>query len=265
MAAVQVRPAIARGSRESLPSCPDGTPPKRYYADPIEEVTCEPCACSWPDATCTAPKLDCHDNSTSCGGSVDYTLTADSTDCVGVSGLESCKLAGGPTITGADACDAQGGAVIDTLVWGTEVFVCDATEGAFGCQEGEACLPINEGEYGKICVHKDGATDCPEGWTEGPSLQVYTGADDHRDCSICDCATAASCDTDGGYIVYDGDACDDSSKDVFNNACVNVILQTGNSGSIMPLLATVLPGECGGGQPTGSLTLKGDKKICCLP
>lgn len=151
---------------------------------------------------------------------------------------------------------------MDTLLWQEEVFLCAVPSSAGGCAGGEACVPADTGEYSGLCVEKDGDEACPDGWTD-EDIQVYTAATDQRACSSCACLTGASCGSDGKYTVYDNTTCGGSKKTVDSTACVNVYNQLAIEGSLLPTLASVQDGQCGGGQPTGQLDLAGAKKICC--
>ena len=258
----RIRRELHTGEPLSPPACPDGSAPQSLYSKPVPALECAPCSCAWPEATCSAPKMDCYAGNTLCNGGAAYTVTATSTACAAVAALQSCRLTGPPVAAGAQTCQTSGGEPQETLPWEEEVFACGVSAAGAGCGAGEACLPADAGEYDLLCVRRDGENNCPDGWT-AEKIQVYTGAEDHRGCAACACLSPATCGTDGSYTVHDDLGCGGSTKTVSSEGCENVASQTGIDGAITPKLASVVPGQCGGGEPTGGLTLQGPATLCC--
>jgi hypothetical protein len=263
--------SVPFGGSQPVP-CPDGSAPKVLFAEP-SAAGCAACACSFSGAACSAPRISCWYYQITCsfGSSFDrQAATADCVDDIGVPDvalLSSCKLTGAPYRTAQGTCSAGGGALAPAEPWALELHVCPVVTAAKGggCLGGQACAAkIAAAPYdGPLCVAKDGDEPCPAGYSSS-STQAYAGADDTRACSACSCDTSAITCSGGGYYAMDKGGCNGGKTLVDSGNCTGTSgeLDQG-SGSLLPVLAAPSQGTCAGGQPSGAVTPKGARKLCC--
>ncbi|HZF55910.1 MAG TPA: hypothetical protein VE093_45155 [Polyangiaceae bacterium] len=257
------------GAPITPPPCPDGSPPVGYLAGPGGPATCSACTCDWPGAACSAPKIDCHKDTLTCNSAAPQSYTAMDENCIGMDNFnefnqdESCAIVGPAMVKSQGMCTVSGGAATKGLMWQEEIFVCALGSAPEGCMGGQVCAPKPAVNYeGALCIHAPGDVDCPNGWKTEQRV-VYSGGNDARGCSMCGCQTGVSCANDGYYTAFDSSTCSGGSA-VVNGGCTgDVTPYLGGQGSLKPKVASVVEGQCGGGEPTGEVVTTGAVTICC--
>jgi hypothetical protein len=263
--------SVPFGGSQPVP-CPDGSAPKVLFAEP-SAAGCAACACSFSGAACSAPRISCWYSQITCSSDSSFDRQAATADCVDDIGvpvdalLSWCKLTDAPYRTAQGTCSAGGGALAPAEPWALELHVCPVVTAAKGggCLGVQACAAkIAAAPYdGPLCVAKDGDEPCPAGYSSS-STQAYAGADDTRACSACSCDTSAITCSGGGYYAMDKGGCKGGKTLVNSHKCTDTSgkLDLG-SGSLLPVLAAPSQGTCAGGQPSGAVTPKGARKLCC--
>jgi len=263
------------------PSCPDGSPPLKYRANPVD-ASCTPCSCgALTGTTCGPPHLLCTTGSTSCIGATDWTSKFQSCTQVGSPSTLSCRMTP-VAATSPGTCTPSGGKLADTALFGRWLYVCGAprTTGG-GCIQGQSCAAPGSGAYsGAVCIRQTGEHACPTGWS---TQQVgYENGTDTRSCSACSCAPVASsvtCTT-GAFTFYDHNDCTckwhavcHSEKQVNSANCVDVsnlldknLFNNPDWGGKYTAAPAPNGGTCtpSGGQPSGSVQTTGAVTYCCL-
>jgi hypothetical protein len=147
-------------------------------------------------------------------------------------------------------------------MWQEEMFVCALGPTGGGCAAGQVCAPRPSADYmGALCVEADGDVACPSGWTT-EQRTAYTGGTDARVCSGCACMSDVSCANDGSYTAYDENNCTGPSA-LVSTSCTDVSAHLGTTGSLKPKVASVVNGQCGGGDPMGAVVGTGPITLCC--
>jgi hypothetical protein len=258
------------GDTHTPPKCPDGSEPTRYFSGPGGAATCSQCSCDWPGAACSAPKIECYQGNLTCTNGADFTTTAQNENCISLMGFsaamqdESCLIvASSAAVTSPGSCSTSGGAMTKGPTWQEEIFVCALESAGGGCMAGQACAPKPAINYeGAICIEANGVVECPTGW-KTEQRTVYSGGNDTRGCSSCACMSGISCGNDGYYAVHGDNVCGGAGV-IVNGACTGAVTANlGANGSLKPKLSSVIKGQCGGGQPTGSVETSGPITICC--
>jgi hypothetical protein len=93
-------------------------------------------------------------------------------------------------------------------------------------------------------------------------ITAYKDGSDIRSCSGCACLSGVSCANDGGYTAFDENDCTGTST-VVGASCTDVSNELGLTGALKPQLASVVNGQCGGGDPIGAVQGTEPVTLCC--
>lgn len=250
------------------PECPTvGETPEKLNKDPTGPHACTPCNCSIANAVCSAPEITCWYQDAGCAGSGPPPWKATSSACITdqtgpvIEDLEgSCKLTAPAAVLSGGQCSASTSQIVNSDIWSTDVRSC-APVNAGSCGGGAVCVP-NPAPGEQICIRKDGIEKCPDGWEY--NVVAYKDAVDTRSCTGCGCVPIAC--SGGGYVVYDGIACDALTNNVLVDSmnCTSVPgILDGASVSLAPMLAQPTQQGCFGGKPEGSIEPIDPVTFCC--
>lgn len=252
-------------AEQSAALCPDGSMALTYFTEPSTSAECK-CSCTFTGATCTAPQIECF-WSAGCAGTPDYTAqTADEScipDTTGANGNSSCRIAAEPYLILKGTCTATTEKV-DTPPFENRRHLCPVQFNS-ECGNGGQCMVTYLENYDvSVCVIGDVSNPCPSDFPD--EMLAYTSGIDGRACNGCTCDAAAITCSGGSYTIYDGDSCSGVSKTVASgDMCADVgMFLDADTGSLRPQRGTPSQGTCSGGFSTGSVTLQGPKKICCM-
>lgn len=266
---------LARFALRSFPSdplpCDDGNGAQSVMNDPGGPATCTSCSCAAAqNLGCAAPVLSCYKDTTSCGGSVDFTSNQDDNNCHNFPGslfgaLDDSCIRSVPSQPKGD-CPASGGVPSLPPAWNTQRDLCRLTEQGGGCANGQVCVTKAVGDFdARICAVREGETGCPSQWS--PVAVGYLSTLDDRGCDACTCSApqGLSC-TPGDVDVYDSDNCNDFDQTIGANCS-----ETSGAIDLLSGSYRLNPGQvsgqgtctAGGGQPSGSVTGEKPVTICC--
>jgi hypothetical protein len=222
----------------------------------------------WSGGACSAPTIECFQDTTACANGADATNTALNENCISMANFndsmeaESCRISAPAVPTSMGTCSASGGAMTAGLMWQEEIFVCAVGSTGKGCDAGQVCAPKPSETYtGALCVEANDVVACPPGWLS-EQRTGYTGGSDNRSCSACACVTGVACAADGGYTVFDNDDCTGGNVAV-STGCTNASFQLGPTGSLKPKVASVIDGQCGTSEPMGAVVGTEPVTLCC--
>jgi hypothetical protein len=232
-------------------------------------ATCTACSCGVPTGTitCSDPVMSFFLDDT-CNSPYGKALTV-SGSCAPTPIGALGTIVSAPAPTGG-ACGASGGVPTTSApTWEQLARACapSTPAGQADCDAGLVCAPAPASPFApQGCVLQPGeATSCPPQYPSGPRV-FYTGVDDSRGCSTCQCAgpSGGSCTITNPAI----EACISSGTWSAPGACSSI---TGpepvrlHSGATPTL---VDPGTCtltDGGAPSGTATGNGATTFCCAP
>jgi hypothetical protein len=234
----------------------------------VPSANCLQCTCGTPTGvSCSIPSV-LHYNETGCDqleGSFApaTTLQCDTHVSFGavdaVRGLDTSAASGG-------MCAPAGGGIdnLPTATFATEARLCGDQVGA-GCSAGAVCMPAPEAPFSdKPCILSAGDVPCPAGVYSDRSV-VFSGIDDQRDCTGCQCDTPTGVTCSGTSTVYRQPGC---GSDMFtvphDGSCVDTNVEVR---SVIYTPDAPSGGGCDdqGGEPTGTATPTGPTTLCCAP
>ena len=148
-------------------------------------------------------------------------------------------------------------------IWEEQVTTCKAEDVGASCGDDGVCMPVApEGFEDTLCIYMEGENECPAGDFSEQFIQ-YSGVDDTRNCSSCQCGmAAASCM--GTMEVYSSNDCTgEPIAEAGINACAmnvsggnSVAIDYGGEG-VCPVMT---PPE-----PVGTIATTGAFTYCCTP
>ncbi len=247
---------------EAAPACPSETAQGPMlgegFVDPGPAVCeCE-CAAAMRASDCEYFAIVANQYG---GGDPDYCYGAshEVIDCVDVDVITRVRINSfggyGYNLT----CEKTEGEEIPPFAWTTPIATCALEESAFGCDTGEICIPpAPEGFEAGWCLYKDGDNECPADY---PSKAVFwTGVNDTRACTACECAGEPTNCKDAGLLVYADPGCVGSPVATVpaGDLCMDLV---GQSVRVEP----PTPG-CSAGDDSvaeGSIEPMGERTVCC--
>lgn len=258
-------------ARDPCPSSYD-TP-----VDLLEGVSASPaqCGCTCPGVdvqpTCAAPQqatLQMGDSQ--CQGPTPVTLNnvaacnVQSAEAYGNGGSVYAKATCNVPAPSGGTCKAPAattGAAAPTYAHQGRACAPAAAPGA--CQNGDACLPSVSGPWG-LCAAHDGDVPCPNGYPQ--RHVVATSVTDTRACTACTCGLSAVCDNPTLVLYGDAQCGNANYKLSANQACASTNLNYVYFAS-WALYGAVKSAACDPSavNPTGTVTLKNPRTVCCRP
>jgi hypothetical protein len=258
-------------------TCPSGIKGARYYLDPDNTVTCQPCICDKPsNFLCGPPHIECQSDDKSCSKPwvVGWDApTACETISTGFSSehIISCRLTGKADVVKLGTCDPSTTTNLNTAMWKSMVDECSFASGA-GCGAGACVLKSAGSNDGPLCIGKKGIVDCPVEWPEG--MTIYASGADNRVCSACTCDVSAVKCAGGIYTFYDANACAPCpGAECYGEMQVGpgvdcrdlTLLADGHDFSAQVTSPAQPVSGCtpSGGEPSGSVEPAGEMTVCC--
>lgn len=265
-------------------TCPaPSVPGLTGYAEmKVDPHTCPACTCS--PAACTLPE-GIHTNAAKCSdadGSIAIPFGPDpaagwegacsdsgalpaNVQCGGVPCIQSLTV---PAVPFASCQPASGPAApFPAPVWGRMARECvlDPLSGE-GCEPNQVCAPVPPEGF-ELCLHVVGdIPDCPSDY---PVQSVfYTGVNDARECSACQCASPEGAQCAAILSAFSGAACSSLVVSVLvtdaEPTCVDVPSGTA-LGSAEASMVVDVPGSCAqsGGAPSGHVEPSAPLTLCC--
>lgn len=147
--------------------------------------------------------------------------------------------------------------------WDAQITTCKAEDLGASCGDDGVCMPIApEGFEDSLCIYMEGENECPAGDFSEQFIH-YSGVDDTRNCSSCQCGMAAATCM-GTMEVYAADDCTgEPIAETAVNACT-MNVSGGNSvaidyggDSVCPVMT---PPEA-----VGTIATTGAFTYCCTP
>ncbi|MEM6296452.1 MAG: hypothetical protein AAGA54_34620 [Myxococcota bacterium] len=241
-------------------ACPEGFPQQDVrFADLVA-----------PDAMCTCA---CQAVESNCG--VDYTLhltggcfgdaiggTLGNGECDPYATLFPLEIFVDSTVTGtAGSCNPTTNDAVPDTSWETAVTVCMAPSGVGECEQGRCAAELPGSFDARLCISQPGEHECP-GSGYADRQMSYTGVDDERACSTCECGT------EGGEceVAVTGHAngnCTGSSSDLEIGTCDGFDVNTGDYGVSATIENKTPSCTASGGEPVGEATPTGAVTVCC--
>lgn len=268
------------GPSGTAPTCPEQAPAIGYQGhgdDLVSSPLCDACSCSPSTGRC-APPASMTASSAQCGqpgtttpfdGPVAWDGSCSAHDCIGPApqcthGLSVTSLAVGPLVVADEVCAASPTTSNpNTPTWMTDVLAC---RGLVMCgNAGAACVPAAMPSGFKTCIYHDGNTPCPDSYPE--QHLAYTGFDDTRACTTCECGKPAGGSCSGTLTLFTDAACamqvaGSPPLSSSGPACVPAGLPLGSK------TLTLSPYQAGAcaptGGPSGAAQATGPSTFCCL-
>lgn len=276
-------------------ACPDEAPYHHFtkYADLMAgSLDCN-CACKPSTGSCTLPATMTAVNA-ACGapGAVptsfdppaDWDGSCSSSNAVAAGkqcGGKPCveSLTIGPMVAVDEGCEVDELPIItgqsDEPTWGLTVIGCEGypESGEGGCGAGGKCAPAPAPppEF-RVCVYKDEDVPC-EGEDYTDRIVIYTGFDDKRGCTACECLPEV-----------EGSVCTATASIYTDNMCLVPLIPGYPISSLKEVCFDLTPpgqalgtkalsdvkyhsGTCQptGGEPIGQVELLRPSTICCRP
>ena len=270
------------GPRFEAPECPAdraGVVQYEGYADPNEPPECFSCSCEPPTGECQLPSF-LTASSQKCGfydppplyhdfSGLDPDPASCNTNNAIPAGLIKSVTIGPITMT------ESGCKPVTTLLPKSGDVACKTFARACGslvspCQDqGALCVSTAEPWPGySQCVYQQGEHECPSGY---PDRRVfYDDISDSRHCSECSCGAPEGSECSSYVRVYEDVTCtlllagDLMSSNELFDACNTISTSPALRGktATAPIYE---PGTCepSGGEPSGSVELKGPSTFCC--
>jgi hypothetical protein len=149
-------------------------------------------------------------------------------------------------------------------IWAEQVTTCKAEDlgGSCGGDSG-VCMPLApEGFEDSLCIYMEGENDCPAGDFSEQFIQ-YSGVDDTRNCSSCQCGMAAASCMGTMEVFSSNDCTGEPIAEAGINACAmnvsggnSVGIDYGGEG-VCPVMS---PPEA-----VGTIATTGAFTYCCTP
>jgi hypothetical protein len=230
--------------------------------------TCSACSCTPSVVTCAGPVLSffADDGCATPVGSITASSSCQTTPFT----AQSVTIGG--AMPSGGSCGSTGGALTSAAPsWAQAVRACapSAVPASTGCDAGLVCAPAPAAPFStRPCVMQAGmATACPPEYPTGPQT-FFTGIDDQRGCTACQCAgpTGAQCTIGSPALdvsVTPGCSVTTGTLDA-PSACTQFQGPEFVTLARQPTLTS--PGSCavaGGGTPTGGVTAAGATSFCC--
>jgi hypothetical protein len=112
---------------------------------------------------------------------------------------------------------------IPPFAWAATITTCRLPDDALLCDGGVCVPPIPEGFESKWCMYQTGDLECPAGPFPVKTL-FYSGVEDTRACSNCQCGTVSQSCEEAELMVFGGPDCAGEPVAYLpgNNQCVEV-------------------------------------------
>ncbi|MBC8069432.1 MAG: hypothetical protein IAG13_13935 [Deltaproteobacteria bacterium] len=254
---------IARvAAGETAPECPEEFPdagPGLFagFAD-VEDAECA-CECEPPAApNCNAQLLQRGNN---CIGYQNFFSPGATCTNTAIDGYAELNIYAGYYYGGAD-CTASQTAAIPPIGWEATISTCRLSETPLSCQGTKVCIPPPAENFEDTwCIYQQGDLGCPAGVFNTKSV-FFTGAEDTRDCSNCNCGTPGSSCGEGQLLGFDTMDCAGEPSVVLeaNGSCGEVDITSFAmeypGSDTCPV--TTQPQPIGDAEPTGEFT------FCCV-
>jgi hypothetical protein len=229
-------------------------------------ASCEACGCGEPTFDCSVPTITTFTTPSCNPGTQEEFVTPPAfgvCDPFSPQDLDGFE-APAPNVVNLSCPAPSGGQpTIPNATWDEEARLCSGTTYGTGCG-GDLCVPAST--TFAVCVFQEGNEDCPEGYPD--KTVIYTGLNDNRGCSNCDCSPPNSATCVGTTQLWVGEQnCPGTSDFSVTNdgSCVTV----GRGGVVSSFEVTVAKntGNCNtsGGEPIGQATPTGARTVCCMP
>lgn len=263
--------ALDRDARDPCPSSYD-TP-----VDLLEGVSASPaqCGCTCPGVdvapTCPAPQqATLQMGDALCQGPTPVTLNnaaacnVGSGEAFGNGGWVYAKVTCNVPGPQGGTCKAPAPTTaVAAPTYAHQGRVCSPAAAPGACQNGDPCLPSVGGPWG-LCVAHDGDVACPNGYPQ--RRVVATSVTDTRGCTACTCGLSAMCDNPTLALYGDTQCANANTKLSANQACASTNLNYVFYAS-WALYGNVKSAACPASavNPTGTVTLKNPRTVCCRP
>lgn len=157
-------------------------------------------------------------------------------------------------------CEEEDIEEIPPVAWDATIKTCRVSDAALACGDDGVCLPpLPEGFEDNWCMYRQGDHECPAGPYSNKSI-FWSGAEDTRACSNCQCGSAGATCNDVQVMVFAGADCEGVPAATIDvNTCSNVV---GNS------VAQVVEGNAvcpvtEDSAPMGGVAAMGEFTFCC--
>jgi hypothetical protein len=231
--------------------------------------TCSACSCGGAmGLTCGAPSLTSYDAAgcaTSCGNLTLNAACNTLPTCGAGNPVGAVAVTAAPTSGGS--CTPSGGVPTKPApTWSTVARGCGlARTGSGACGPTAACAPKTGLPFGTgQCIVQGGDVACPGGPYTIRHL-YFTGFDDQRGCTTCNCGgvNGATCSTT--VTLYTGKNCNNTAQPL--TAPQTCATATGQPKSAASTSVVASPGSCDatGGAPMGAVSASGPTTFCCTP
>lgn len=243
----------------ALPSCtpdyPDQGPTLLDgFTDPGPAI-CE-CSCELTQQPNCNPSMSIY-GSQNCGNWLNS--TAISATCSNINIPAAARVSAYGYQQGV--CEEEDIEEIPPVAWDATIKTCRVSDAALACGDGGVCLPpLPEGFEDNWCMYRQGDHECPAGPYSNKSI-FWSGAEDTRACSNCQCGSAGATCNDVQVNVWAGSDCEGvPAATISVNSCTNV---TGNSVAQVTEGNAVCPVN-EDSAPMGSVAAMGEFTFCCV-
>jgi len=176
-----------------------------------------------------------------------------------------------PTVVGGTCLPTGGVASKAPPTWATSAVACHGTLAGKGCLNQQVCQPKPKNPFkGHVCVEQAGDLECPAGSAFSNKSVYFSGFNDTRDCTGCNCGPASGGSCEITLSLYSDPAVGACNTPVTSFKAGQCAALSGNpgiygwtdqitkapqGGSCMPITVTT---------PFGTVTEKGATTFCCL-
>ena len=182
----------------------------------------------------------------------------------------ACKAS--PPYAVGGKCDPKPTTDLKNVEWAPSKRAC-LYENDGSCEAKGTCLPAPAGDTYGPCIGREGDFECPAPYTDKQTF-YDNGYDDTRGCTDCGCeppggATCACANPSCGVGMHGSPDCKPPWIVTVpaNNTCTPfAVSNNGLSGFLLNAKVTA-PGTCKpwAVTPTGGVSPKGKRTVCCLP
>ncbi len=191
---------LAHDPNASVAKCPDNSNAERLFAGHTGQPTCAECACTKNNQQnaldCDGlPVLECtidHDTDPVAWMVITTNFSLQCEKPPALANMPYCRVQT-PVLVAAGACTPQGGKIVETPAWTTDVLSC-------------TIAPTTRADEKGTCLRKNGNHDCPNDWPSTKTV-VYASEKGKRECTKCECS--GECESE--IVVYDTNGCDPNS------------------------------------------------------
>ena len=210
------------------------------------------CSCTETPATC---EVDFLLSIFSCPAGLQRNLASgqcESHNTLGADVHIRASLGGSPV-----GCTANAAQTVPPATWGSTSTLCAAPASGGDCGGDRCTATPPEGVSTRLCISKEGETDCPGAGYEERTV-MHRSFEDQRSCQGCNCSGPPTCT--GQAFVHDNASCSGDGQLLEFDVCVDANV-SGDYG----ISAMLDGGSCTSTQaaPAGQATPTGAVTICC--